>query len=352
MRRLLADLCIVAGTLAAFNLGVGRALPAEWPHASLQVRLPPWRDFPEMTTVFLGSSQTYRQVDPTVVDSLLALQGVPSLSVNLGSPTLAFPATHRLLRRILEERPPTLTTVVLELRHPRAPIAAEARPTRGTYSYTPAYARFLWAYEMSRSPVPDLATQARRLVEHGLVMAEGFLHVGLGRGLTAMAITPASDRSNRGYVPLGEGLAVRRGAVPLDALALRTNRTTSLDAYRSQVESPVLQGFLTMIADEARAAGVRLVFLIPPRQPAAYLEVPLAAAASGAAVIDLGDPWLHPDFYRVGTSADVIHLNARGARLYSRTIARCLAIFRRTEDGQEPGRVCTGAERRPRQPPR
>jgi hypothetical protein len=76
----------------------------------------------EIDLLFLGSSRVYRQLNPAVFDARLAELGWPLRSYNYGLPGVRFYELLYLAERLIEERPPALRWLVLELADPRPPL--------------------------------------------------------------------------------------------------------------------------------------------------------------------------------------------------------------------------------------
>ena len=299
-------------------------------------------------TVFIGSSYTYRQISPRIYDAELAelrrRDALPERrmeSFNLGVDGLHLPATQRLFRHLLALDLPKVRTVIVELGRftsavdPEIDHSPEAQCWR-TPELTASMVRFLW--HRPDKGVGQKTFQSLKLLG---IQIESYLH--FGQGLRILEFLRGDPSLDSGFLgPDMDGFyAVDRQALaltgrPLESDLLRRHnpaevlddlRRDGIDAFEEENSGPpnpeAIRVLLDMIA-EAEADGTQLYFLVPPRLGTRYrhLRPVFDRLPAQHLIAEPADPRLHPELYELDGAADRGHLNERGARHYSRLVAR------------------------------
>lgn len=296
------------------------------------------RDFagadPAYDIVFLGSSQTFRHIDPAVIDQGLRQCGLEFRTYNFGIPALRQPELDYVASEILkrDDKPRLL---VLQNAIRAETVYSNMMSPRGRYfrggPHVGAALEDVQCYTGRRRG------QARSLLNNvRVILAEQF---GLGR----MAETWVSDpdpllatydqgfRRNAGFWPVNEdmsghvidritnspmtdailadGLAQRGFAPAGDTVACRARQLTStLDAFRS--------------------AGVDVAYYVSPApmdvvQDRAITDA-VAALNPDLPILDFNTPPATETFFREDLWFDNAHLTGKGAAQLSAAIANRL----------------------------
>jgi hypothetical protein len=303
--------------------------------------------------VFVGSSRTFRQVDPVAVDTGLQARGLDFHSLNLGVPGMAGIELLAFTERVLDEAGPDLRWLVVDIRY--------VEPILGSANI--ATTRVTWWHDPANTVLAlESTARADRPIERRLTWAlnhvVAFANQVAGTGVLLDHIAgPGIDneldigRDGTGFVPLDAALAAARARYGPEALDL----ADSLEQRRTELISGGTQAFerrvtritrlladpppptdlqldylerLVDLADE-HAAG--LVLLVPPgvsptvsEQAGAWL--PSAGTREGVdAVLDFNDPAAYPELFDYELWFDENHLGSEGARLFSGLLGEALA---------------------------
>jgi hypothetical protein len=266
--------------------------------------------------LFLGTSIVHRQIIPELFDRELSARGVAMRSFNLGLMGADAGEVYQVLEQVLRRPPARLAYLVIDGR------MAEPNPENldtwrylswHTPSATAADIRSLWRSDLS--PGPKLAAVGSDVQAFARMM----LLVGGAWRLWRNA-NPAAFVGPRGYYPLDW---YPNGA-PLHQRFL-----SSLDAYREHLAriaavppipdaSSYSRVVLAAMLDLARRHGLRVVVILAP------LPEPARLFAVDAPTVSFRDQRQYPQLYAVENHFDELHLNARGAQVYTRLVAERL----------------------------
>lgn len=332
MRLLLAKALLFPALLGALLL----ALKTQDRHADIG---PYWRKLQDVRrlapeTVLLGSSRTYRHVDPVALDSLRA-DG--ATTYNFGLPGSRALETHYRADRLLAMGLPGLERLVVELAPFDVAPAEASRETR----------RVQHAHDWRRARIgaeTALAAELplrRRLVaaadRYRLWTRNTFL-VGWGR---ALAASLAAERAapdpytvgRRGFVGLGEisdeALRARRaeflsprGRAEFEA---RTRATRSRGAAVPTRRDSVGARAWARLAERGARRGVEVVFVEQVGTENGAALARLVAGELGAdRVLVLNDAARYPDLFEYEAWFDVAHLQGRIAERVTGILAERL----------------------------
>lgn len=288
----------------------------------------------EVNTLFFGSSRFYRHIDPEVTDSLLAPRGISSY--NMGATSLLNPQSYVIYEELLRRHDPGLDYVLLEMSGFRQ-IKPGNIPTPMNYYYLdpPALAwiaRYMrasprpldvggrifleylasWGYKMLYA-VPDLAGTLGGEPELPAAVLQGY------RGYYSL------DAEYRHTADSGNAVARRRAQFLEDSTVVDRYVRASRSAYgpdgdRSRVNRVHLEK-LRELLDLSQKRGIELYFVISPRMARYDRILSVRDSLPAGRVIDLGSVERYPEFYSRRYTFDANHLNAEGARLFSRRLA-------------------------------
>lgn len=321
---------------AAVLAVVHAALPPFWGSPNLAIKWNALHRDPRPDRVVIGSSRIFRQVIPSLLDSLMG-QGH---TFNAAYAATFPPATYAFFERLLEEDGPPPRVVLIELSNYMLFEEANLDDHRYWYYLGPGEGLALVRHALA---LPGEARATR--LGYAARAAEATGYSLLGMGLADHLLASAADADTLlALGPMGDG------CFTLEALARRTPEDTALMARRADFLkdtlaaarratgirhhyertsggelSQVHMARLKALLDKARQKGVLLRFVIPPL----WLDrgedlIALSRALPDNAVIALCHPDTFPQFYRPENMFDAGHLNDRGAKLFTMEIARAL----------------------------
>jgi hypothetical protein len=297
-------------------------------------------------TLFLGSSQVYRQVDVRLFDRELAREGIRVRSYNLGLPGMRFFEVVARATVLLRRASPEWKTLVIELPDADPDLRPEnERSRRDLGWHTPAITwlacRTVWS--SPRGTLERLGLVRRHV-------SEGLLHTtAAGEAIPALRavlgrVDAPDDETPGGYLPLELDARPTSKERRREFLAELTQNRAWLDERLQglrEADSPpteadlppgAVQEALRDLVALARARGVEAVFVLLPPSDRRRREM-LAARALGILpnLIDLEAPLAYPEFHRqLSLLQDQNHLNADGAARMTVELARA---FRELREG-------------------
>jgi len=277
----------------------------------------------EFNTVFMGSSRIYRQLNPMVVDSILADHKISGF--NLAAPATFNPEVYILYEKLIANNDLHFKYAFVEL-HPLAVIAPGNIATRKNYYFADnsylqyafeyignsnrnfperiyLYSTYLLSYilkqismpafhDMNHVPVPFVNRQ------------NGFYS--LTRELENEKILRLKRRTTEFFKDTSElGDRIRSAKRWFDRK--RENTVTNTTHINK----------LLHLIELSRKKGIELYFIIPPRHTD-YSEIMDAKYnLPEGRVIELADYESYPELYRASYSFDIGHLNEQGSKLLS-----------------------------------
>lgn len=332
---LLAGVALWGAGLATGVVGVARLVP-EPVAPELRAKLEHLEANPDKyDTLFFGSSRIYRGLDPRVFDRVMAARGHPTTSFNLAFSGMRAHETNALLRRVLSRPPDHLRFVIVELSdwQPRIVARDTARAVAWHDSYeTLSALRSTALAEVDWRGKLDLA---RGHLEH---WARQSLRIGA-------AAEWVGDCISRDRMAEDEGVA-RRGHRPFAPAEYRLGRSarnrrkfladlTTYDTWvaamigRKPKPLPATYNLRALESQRDRIlrAGATPVYLIAP-YPAATAHLDgLAVSGTLPVLLAFDDPGRDPELFLERHRFDFEHLNAQGARIFSRRVAAEFAAF-------------------------
>lgn len=313
------------------------ALPLFWGSPNLAMKWDALHRAPRPARLLIGSSRIYRQVVPSILDSVI---GDGGHTFNAGYAATFPPATYSFCERLLDETGPLPSDVLVELSNYMLYEEANLDDHRYWYYLGPREGlglvrHALWLPGKKRGERVAYAARAAHACGYALIGLGLVDHLtgSAADADTLMALGSSGDggltlEEQARRMPGDTGLAALRKAFLADTLAAKRRASGIRGLYARAADaavSPVHLGRLNALLDKARQKGVRLRFLLPPL----WLDrgedlLALAHALPDTAVIALCDPDTFPAFYRPEHMFDAGHLNDRGARLFTIALARSL----------------------------
>lgn len=289
---------------------------------------------PRPDIVFLGSSQTFRHIDPAMIDSGLEACGLAMTSYNFGVPALREPELRFIARDILAQPVrPRLVVIQNPLRaETESPnmMSARGRFFRGGEHLGPAM-QDVQCYTGTRyGRTRSLLNNLRAM------LAEGF---GLGR--LADAVIPADPpappayneayRRASGFHPVeldgNDHVVARLTQSPMTDEILAAGRAGAGFVPSSQAADCRARQ-LTETLDAFRDAGVAVAYFVSPAPLDIAHDGPVTAAVRARnpsmPVLDFNTETTAQHYFQPGLWYDQAHMNGDGARQLSGEIAAAL----------------------------
>lgn len=338
MKKLIGKILLFVMLLWGVNQATHWFVPYFWGNDGWAAKYRYFREHSsEYNVLFMGSSQTYRQVNPNIFDNQLKNQNIKSF--NFGYQATATPEVNYLYEQLLDDPSVDLSNVkvvFMDLQPVRMLNRGNASSSRSRYIMTPSY--YLHSLELVKGTNASLGQRLSAMGNYTQAFFDKQFNV---RSLKEMIeFRSLYQKAPKGFMkPIGEN---KDGFLPLNKDFRYKNRRQefleceqwyipyseeqaeySLDCGRIE-GSPLDKALLkecTRLIKRSRERGIHLVFLMPPRSP--FLATMKVAERLGEEhYIALFDPRKYPRFYQMNHCYDRGHLNQRGARAYSVALAK------------------------------
>lgn len=328
-------LCTLA--FMAGNIVYGTMFPIELPPEIRQRydQFQEGRD--EYDVIFIGSSYTFRHVDPDLFDTVLLERGLSIRSFNFGIRALQFHEGNALLRLLLDSEPKKLKYVFIGASLP-GPTFPEP------YWFTQ---RVVWWHDLaetlsvcSRVVAIDepLLFRAELLAKHAVHWAMRFAHLGNATGAfaaPATLFTPfteyelASMLDRRGYAPLKE---YGQDMPESERAAEREAYRAVLEEFRLARESaPVVSRSDERAFEEQSMALERLgltpIYFVEPTVFAVPEVTRFAEVGIIRTLFEFNDPAAYPALYEFDVRYGYGHMVEPGAREFTTLLASRFADY-------------------------
>jgi hypothetical protein len=303
--------------------------------------------------LFFGSSRVALEFSPSDFDAEMARRGITTKSFNFGIQGMRPPESYFLIDRVLDERPPALTLVLVEFDNYIFTVPEAWRHTRrDRYWRTPGMtARLVRATTVSKGPIAVKAEQiGYQLDECG----RNALSVGMGvtyvRRLLGIPEAPSSSSlGSRGdgyegfYESTDDAALLERHRQFLEgeqALFLKKAASVKKWVGREWVgktlrEPQVSIDHLLATLARIRAMGARPILVTMPPRTDSNHQLALHDLERRGIVTDVlsfDDPNRYPQFYDPANLYDSSHLDGEASEEFSRILAERVAEL--VSDGQ------------------
>ncbi|MEA3208642.1 MAG: hypothetical protein QOE70_1699 [Chthoniobacter sp.] len=321
----------MSASILACMRGAGAALAFTIAFALVSTGLNAWAPFPEVPVVraklaylarhaadydavFIGSSRVQFQVIPALFDA-----AAKTRSFNLGVAGMVPPESFYFLRRVLELRLPRLKWIFIELADLDPVNLRNAGSARAAYWHDARHTLIACRdlLRSSRSTEAKLAT----LGEHLRLFGERTAGIGRGATLLAQRVLPPARKD-----PEAAWLE-REGFKPAPAVPLNPKQLARIQACLAELQGgarplvrlrPVYREGLEELIAEIRHAGAEPIFFIAPTFD---WRERLTGLPGGVRLLTFDDEarfgaLLDPQYF-----CDTVHLNERGAALFTAALA-------------------------------
>jgi hypothetical protein len=329
-------LCVIASSAIYAVLGERSIADAESPFLVTKEEIA--RQDGDFDTVFVGSSITFRQINPAEFDDATGRPGFRSY--NLGIPGLYPMRSISYLEHLVNNPPPNLKFVLCEL----------FRLDTVTYNYkAPEIMRLMdWGsfYEILQTIAAANFPRNYKLNLAGQYL-RAFAFKSMGFGMLdymrmEREIRPRDqerlDSSTRGFLAKDVEIETSKEQENIDHLretgavleqnpGLLPPRTQlHRDKYNRawQLDRSPYVDKLGELITQAESKGIRLIFVLPPlmTQRGMYFAYPAFLQIPEHNRIDLSDPDRFPELYQIENVFDTEHVNSQGSVYLSRYLAR------------------------------
>jgi len=338
MRQYLTNLLLIVCMVLTVN-GLGNYLfPNTQGDAAIErKKSEAFQNAGEHDPIFMGSSRTFRHIDPLLFDSLLEQSHGGKTSYNLGVPATFVPEMLFCYEQIMSGLENGPSTIIMELQEINLLALKNLSSLKGTYWITNEYLLFsIKALWQSQKPM------VQKVVGSGIFVA-GWSVNHFGFNYLTVAKPEKDGRESlevNGFVCLQESMADKQNARDLwkrrndylkDTLQLevRADRQRKVQAALLEGKQPhVNSTLLKKINDLIRLSadkGIDLIFILPPRLPNYKTVLPLGQAIPEGHFVDLSSPDRHPELWMAEQSFDVAHMNCNGASFYTKALIKELS---------------------------
>ena len=288
-------------------------------------------------TIFIGTSRTYRHISPAVFDKLTGLK-----SYNLGYGGLYPFRSYDLINKVLKNTPAynNIKNIFIELEL--------FDPLKGNFNSNPAkfsitvnkYRIIIGTVLFSSMPVKNKLSYVYYYSLLFFYKYAGFgimhrikQHTGLlaPRHLSSAEMNKyaALMNSNKGFLSLDdEQVLLRNNEVTATRKQFLRNPDAILKQFITEYPQKVkykttdeFDRYVLNTAESLTQSGKKVYFILPPRlryfATAYTLKQKEALEKKGFIIFDLSSPRQYPGFYTKENSFDRMHMNERGAMLYS-----------------------------------
>ncbi|TKK64937.1 hypothetical protein FC093_21420 [Ilyomonas limi] len=289
-------------------------------------------------TLFIGTSKTYRHVNPLQFDSITGTK-----SYNLAYAGLYPFRLYDALNHIMEfKKSDSLKNVFIEI---AALDLIQDNYDNDIYVYSLDFNKYQNAIStLSGGNFPP-KIRAKGLFYYNRLLLYKYAGFGiikyinnfLGMDEPADLNEPALQdykkvtKEYRGYVSLnmqfdllgGKDDETRKAFLEHGA-AMTKRMVANYPQHCQEAQSDELTEYIISVANSLKEKGIHVYFVLPPRKMSDMnylLNQRNVLSKSGFTVFDLSDPAKYPEFYKVENSYDIAHMNAYGAFLYTKTFA-------------------------------
>lgn len=286
----------------------------------------------DYNAVFFGSSHIYRQVNSTLLASLLEQKGLEFKSYNFGTPGTYNPEGYFLYDKFIEKLDSgTLEYAVLELQVLNSVSDENYRTTKGSYWNTLEYYRYTNEYieHSNYSEEKKNNLYANNKKSHLFRLFDLFI-------LKNYLTRKKQEALNNGYYSfekevIGNPQLEERRRVFLSDTTVLGERIKAAQIDPKKISESYFNSIhfekLQSLTEKSLQKGVKLFFIITPRMiEEEYKElVPLINSLPDEKTIELYQYDQYPKLYSSAFSFDVGHLNNTGADYFTTLLAKELS---------------------------
>ena len=284
-------------------------------------------------TLFFGSSRIFNHIIPAVFDQTVAAAGEQTQSFNFGIPAMRVLNSYFLLEQVLADPPKNLKWVFIETVLDRGYEPIEnARTSRAIYWHNLDNTLFSINYVLT-SP-ESLSKRVIFVGSHLLPFFYNQINVGriFNQLIPQTGLNAEEEHNkniflaNQGYFPLSSDPAnpgYRHFLQQQDAYLQRLKqRQEQNEKSDFAVPLPInKKKLLSLIVEQVKVAGAIPIFIVSPTLNQQDELHRAHAQQVIPTLIAFDNPMAYPELYELALRYDELHLNEKGAQLFSRLLA-------------------------------
>ena len=296
------------------------------------------KDTGNYNTLIIGTSKTYRHVNPIQFDSITGTR-----SYNLAYAGLYPFRLYDALNHIMEfKKSDSLKNVIIEV---AAMDLIQDNYNIDAYMYSLDLKKYGTAISTLSNGDFSSKVRAKGLLYYNRLLVYKYTGFGiikyinncLGMDEPPDLNTPALQKykkvaeKDRGFISLdmqfkllGDRDDATRAKFLKHGPAMTKHMVNIYPKQSKEAQNDAFTKYIIASAHNLQKKGIHVYFLVPPRNisdMAYLLNQRNVLIKNGFTVFDLSDPEKYPEFYKVENSYDIAHMNAHGASLYTQTFA-------------------------------
>lgn len=292
----------------------------------------------DFNTVFIGSSHTWRHINPMLFDSILQEKGMPSKSYNLGVHGMGNPENYYICEEFIEKNSNGIKKIFLTL-DPIKNATSFLFQSRYTYCLTGEALPHVYHTILEEKYPPK--TKLIRLITPTL----NYLYkIFTAQKWRFTFIENAKDEQlkninsfQRGFYSLDRAaiddkMVIRRKETLKDSSFLTNKRRIAIRDFSQTFDKQEFlnTGHLNRIKDlmgKAKRKGIELSFIIHPLHKDYKEWIAMEEALPKGIVVELANPSVYSELYSYENFYDFDHYNLKGANYFTSYLANKVATF-------------------------
>jgi hypothetical protein len=292
----------------------------------------------QYNTLFIGASTMLFSAIPNVFDSLMS-NVYSSRSFNMSIKALLPLRSYEVLERAVAAHP-NIKYVFMELQVPGSILYSNFHPIVYNHLNYDNFKQYLSFMQDSRNIGTFRQIQRTSILFKSMTYRYLFpdiVRLKLKSTFTKPEYKQLFPIEKKGYYTWDDEFKIAGGfakkmmmnakkRLKSDTLMLGKSAESNAAKYHELTDVSIPQNYLEYLKKEIEkweGLGIKLVFVIPPRIIFRNSIEPLLLDTMIAnRTLDCGDSKKYPEFYLVKNSSDGAHLNHRGGKLFSQTLAR------------------------------
>lgn len=356
MSKLVKNIIILLAISTILVIGIGAIIsPFGWGDSTFYTKSKYFLDHPEkFNGVYIGGSLEYRHIDPHVIDSIAQKRGVDLRSFNLGNDGYNLPLQVWVTENILKRDQGTLKYIFLSLSSDPIFYKGILHTKEWNYWQNPKSVLFSIRILHQMDLPQKVKNQFSRFYLTSL--AENMLKFGMMDDLIQFHAFPVLADSlylghrKNGYFPYDdeEKYLSQRNDLPDEIVTkMQNNEISKIDYQNNQLKRDSLEliwsnAFATYVHGSINVPlyletyldlykkcadkGIKLIFVMPPKGRTDYqLLLSIYNQLPNNSKINLADPRVYPEFFKVENGYNYHHMNAKGSDIYSKKLGLQIA---------------------------
>lgn len=285
----------------------------------------------QYNTFFIGSSRTFRHINPLIFDSIVNANGLTINSFNFGTPATYYPECFYVLENLIQNNN-HIKYVFLELQQVNDIGKVNLFASKTFYYLNTKYLSFITNYALNSN-----MNFLHKISFIGKYYIAYLYKLIAARYLLILQKDSSGDyvlgKNKNGFLSLNDHLLLttaeykeinnNRGKLLKDTTVLRKRAEISIRSFGSgnYNSNNYFNKYMINWVNKLNKLNVKLYFIIPPRLKSYEEFIALQKTEIGNRIINMADASLYPQFYQFKYSFDIGHLNKYGADVYTRILS-------------------------------